>query len=52
LIDVSSFKEIFREKYGVDFKKKDKHRATDDIYECIEELKAYLTLVSPPPKIK
>jgi oligoribonuclease len=42
LIDVSSFKEIFRTKYGIQFNKQNKHRAVDDIYESIEELKYYL----------
>lgn len=46
VIDVSSFKEIFREKYGVQYKKKNKHRALDDIYESIEELKTYLSFVT------
>ncbi len=47
LMDVSSFKEVFREKYGVEVKKKDVHRARADIDESIEELKKYLSLVSP-----
>lgn len=50
IIDVSSFKEIFRNKYGVDFEKKKAHRAVDDVKESIEELKAYLKFVTPPPK--
>jgi oligoribonuclease len=50
LIDVSSFKEVFRQKYGVKFDKKNKHRALDDIYESIAELKAYLNYVQVPPK--
>lgn len=45
LIDVSSFKEIFRTKYGVKFEKKNAHRALDDILESINELKAYLSYV-------
>ncbi len=45
LIDVSSFKEIFRDKFGVDFKKKKSHRAVDDIRESIAELQAYLSLI-------
>lgn len=48
LIDVSSFKEIFRDKYGVKIKKGDKHRALDDIKESITELKAYLAYVTVP----
>lgn len=42
LIDVSSFKEVFREKYGVQFKKANTHRALDDIRESIKELQTYL----------
>lgn len=45
LIDVSSFKEIFRTKYGVKFEKKNAHRALDDILESINELKCYLSYV-------
>jgi oligoribonuclease len=49
IVDVSSFKEIFRRKYGQEFKKgKDTHRAMDDIHESINELKQYLVLVQPP----
>lgn len=42
MIDVSSFKEIFREKYGLAFHKKNAHRAVDDIHESIRELNYYL----------
>jgi oligoribonuclease len=48
LIDVSSFKEIFREKYGLGFEKKNAHRAVDDIHESIRELGHYLSFVTPP----
>jgi oligoribonuclease len=48
MVDVSSFKEIFRDKYGIEYKKGDKHRAVDDIFESINELKAYLALVKTP----
>jgi len=50
LIDVSSFKEVFRQKYGVKFDKKNKHRALDDIHESIAELKVYLSYVQVPAK--
>jgi oligoribonuclease len=50
LIDVSSFKEIFREKYGVKFDKKNAHRAVDDIHESIAEIKAYLSFVQIPER--
>jgi oligoribonuclease len=49
IIDVSSFKEIFREKFGIDFEKKKTHRAIEDVRESIAELKAYLAMVTPPP---
>jgi oligoribonuclease len=45
LIDVSSFKEIFRDKYGLQFNKKNAHRAVDDIHESIRELAFYLSHV-------
>ncbi|OFZ54271.1 MAG: hypothetical protein A2428_03580 [Bdellovibrionales bacterium RIFOXYC1_FULL_54_43] len=45
LIDVSSFKEIFREKFGLAFQKKNSHRAVDDIHESIQELAYYLSFV-------
>jgi oligoribonuclease len=50
LIDVSSFKEIFREKYGLSFAKKNSHRALDDILESIHELEFYLSFVRAPEK--
>jgi oligoribonuclease len=48
LIDVSSFKEIYREKYKIAFQKKNAHRAVDDIYESIRELSFYLSYVNVP----
>ncbi len=48
LIDVSSFKEIFREKYNLGFSKKNAHRAVDDIYESIRELSFYLSYFKAP----
>lgn len=49
IIDVSSFKEVFKQKYGMDFEKAKSHRAIDDVRESIEELKLYLSYVTPPP---
>jgi oligoribonuclease len=43
IIDVSSFKEVLRNKYGLVHEKKNTHRALDDIYESITELKSYLS---------
>jgi oligoribonuclease len=45
VIDVSSFKEIFREKYGLHFQKGNAHRAVGDIHESIKELGFYLSHV-------
>ncbi|MCM0605373.1 MAG: oligoribonuclease [Xanthomonadaceae bacterium] len=45
MIDVSSFKEVFRERYGVKVEKKNPHRAIDDILESIRELCVYLSYV-------
>lgn len=42
LMDVSSFKIIMQGKYGLEFTKKESHRALDDIEESIAELKYYL----------
>ena len=51
MIDVSSFKEIFRDKYGVSFQKKNAHRAVGDIYESIRELSFFLTFVKIPENV-
>jgi oligoribonuclease len=48
MIDVSSFKEVFREKYNISVKKTDCHRALDDIHESIHELQHYLSFVNIP----
>lgn len=45
LVDVSSFKEIFRDRYGVQFEKNNCHRAVEDIHESIRELAYYLSFV-------
>ncbi|MFZ9595394.1 MAG: oligoribonuclease [Bdellovibrionia bacterium] len=50
MIDVSSFKEVYREKYNLSFQKKNTHRALDDIQESISELKFYLSFVQPQIK--
>jgi oligoribonuclease len=49
MVDVSSFKEVFRERYGFKVDKKGAHRALDDIQESITELKTYLSHVNLPP---
>lgn len=48
MIDVSSWKEVFREKFGIEYKKQNRHRAIGDIEETIAELKHYLTYVQAP----
>jgi len=48
VIDVSSYKEIFKSRWKIEFAKKNTHRALDDIIESIEELKMYLSYVKVP----
>ena len=48
MIDVSSYKEVFRERFSVKFDKKNTHRAIDDLHESIAELKHYLSFVKVP----
>lgn len=45
MVDVSSFKVIMNNKYGLEYKKQNSHRALDDIRESIGELKFYLSKV-------
>ncbi|NDG85322.1 MAG: oligoribonuclease [Proteobacteria bacterium] len=45
MVDVSSFKEVFRERYRIKYEKKNTHRAIDDLHESIGELKHYLGFV-------
>lgn len=45
MLDVSSFKIVFREMLGREFKKQNTHRALDDIRESIAELKYYLSAI-------
>jgi oligoribonuclease len=42
MLDVTSWKIIMENKYGMKVEKKDSHRALDDIQESIGELKEYL----------
>jgi oligoribonuclease len=48
MLDVSSFKIVFNEKYGVKYEKRGSHRALDDILESIAELELYLKYVQVP----
>ena len=43
MLDVSSFKILMQAKYGVNFAKKDVHRAFDDIQASIAELQYYIS---------
>ncbi len=43
IVDVSSFKVIINNKYNLEYKKQNSHRALDDIRESIGELKFYLS---------
>ncbi len=45
MLDVSSFKIVFREMLGREFKKSNSHRAIDDIRESIAELKYYMSAI-------
>lgn len=42
MLDVSSFKILMQSKYGIEFRKKDTHRAFDDIQASIAELQYYI----------
>ncbi len=44
-LDVTSWKIIFNYKYNLKYEKKNSHRALDDIYESIEELKFYMKYI-------
>lgn len=48
IIDVSSFKEVFRERFKINFPKGNAHRALDDIHESIRELTHYLSFFKFP----
>lgn len=48
VVDVSSWKEVLSSKYGINFEKKDLHRAKDDILESVAELGHYLKLIHLP----
>lgn len=47
MLDVSSFKIIFQERYDQPFSKRGTHRALDDIRESIAELQFYLRAIRP-----
>ena len=47
MLDVTSWKVVFNELFNRKFKKKEAHRAVDDIQESIEEFKYYLSFIQP-----
>jgi oligoribonuclease len=47
MLDVSSFKIIFDTLYNLKYKKRESHRAVDDIRESLNELKHYLQFIKP-----
>jgi oligoribonuclease len=47
MMDVSSWKVVFNELYDLKYKKKEGHRALDDIGESMNELKFYLSHIKP-----
>ena len=48
MVDVTSLKIVFQDKFRISFEKKGTHRALDDIRESIAELNHYLSFVQPP----
>jgi oligoribonuclease len=52
MVDVSSYKEFYRAKFGIEVKKKGGHRALEDVRESLDELKYYLSFVQPPHRGK
>jgi len=46
MLDVTSWKVVMQGKYGIEYTKKETHRAFDDIHESIEELQYYLSVQS------
>lgn len=47
MLDVSSFKIMYRARYGIEYVKGGAHRAVDDIRDSIKELDSYLSYVDP-----
>jgi oligoribonuclease len=48
MLDVSAFKIIFDGLHNLKYKKRESHRALDDIRESLNELKYYLQFIKPP----
>ena len=47
MLDVTAWKVIYNGVYNLKFKKKEGHRALDDILESISELKFYMSFIKP-----
>jgi len=52
MLDVSSFKVVFQERFDQTFPKRGTHRALDDIRESIAELQFYLNAIDPAKIVK
>lgn len=50
MLDVSSYKVVFNDRFGITYEKRGTHRALDDILESIGELTLYLSHVRAPQK--
>lgn len=48
MLDVSSWKVIFKDKYSMDFHKSGSHQALDDVRESIAELQYYMGFMNVP----
>ncbi len=48
MVDVSSYKVLMTNKFGIEYRKQNSHRALDDIRESIGELKFYLEFFKQP----
>lgn len=48
MLDVSAWKVVMQGRFGLEYRKKETHRALDDIRESIAELQYYLTYTHPP----
>jgi oligoribonuclease len=47
MLDVTAWKLIMTDKYGIEYGKRNSHRALDDIRESIDELRYYLKYFNP-----
>jgi oligoribonuclease len=50
MLDVSSWKIVYNDKFKIKYEKENTHRALDDIRESIAELKYYTERMAPTPK--